>query len=157
MYSSVIALLAIVPALAADNAFNAEYYADPWTGVCATGEMQTPIDLPVDCGSLPGVPRDLVTEVKMPVITAPVEKNVGSAIQVRPRPFQEHVPHHSSCSLMSPYKCSDTAIELPELSDRIYFLEIVMCSPSAVTIDRGVFASWCASPRDRHLAVISRY
>ena len=95
--TAAIALAALVPAaLAADNAFDAEYYANPWTGVCASGMMQTPIDLPADGGSLPGVPEDLVTNIQMPVITAPVTKNVGSAVQVRSCPLRVALPLSST-------------------------------------------------------------
>lgn len=90
MAASIIAVAALLPAalaapsgdLAVKNVFDPEYYAREWTGTCATGKMQTPIDLPV-AETLPGVPDDLVTDVKMPVVNAPVIKNVGSAMQVR--------------------------------------------------------------------------
>lgn len=80
-------LPAALAAEATPNPFNPEYYADAWAGVCATGKMQTPIDLPKDSGGIPGVPENLVSDIKFPVVSAPVTKNPGSSLQVSWDPF----------------------------------------------------------------------
>jgi hypothetical protein len=79
-----VVLSALVPStLAIEATFDPEFYANPWTGVCASGLLQTPIDLPADRASMATVPDELVTTIKMPVVNGPVIKDAGHAMQVR--------------------------------------------------------------------------
>jgi hypothetical protein len=79
-----IVLSALIPsAQAIEAAFNPEFYANPWTGVCATGLMQTPIDLPSNHSSMATVPAELVTTIQMPIVIDPVIKDTGHSMTVR--------------------------------------------------------------------------
>lgn len=69
------------PALAAKE-FDPEFYSNTWGGLCATGKLQTPIDLPARFDELPPVPEELVTTVRMPLVKNPDIVNKGSAIQI---------------------------------------------------------------------------
>lgn len=77
------ALLSLAsPALAAKE-FDPQFYSNSWGGTCATGKLQTPIDLPARFDNLPPVPDNLVTTIRMPLVKNPEIVNKGSAIQVR--------------------------------------------------------------------------
>jgi hypothetical protein len=78
-----ICLSALIRSALAIEAFDPEFYANPWSGVCAAGLLQTPIDLPSDHASMATVPDELVTTINMPVVNAPVTKDTGHAMQVR--------------------------------------------------------------------------
>nr|QBP05104.1 alpha carbonic anhydrase 1 [Ulva prolifera] len=71
----------IAPALAAEE-FDPQFYSNTWGGLCATGKLQTPIDLPARFDELPPVPENLVTTVRMPLVKNPEIVNKGSAIQI---------------------------------------------------------------------------
>jgi hypothetical protein len=92
-----IVLSALIPsAQAIEAAFDPEFYANPWTGVCAAGMMQTPIDLPTEHASMASVPDELVTTIRMPVVNDPIIKDTGHAMQVRCVAVLSPVP---ACSL----------------------------------------------------------
>lgn len=69
------------PAFAAKE-FDPQFYSNSWGGTCATGKLQTPIDLPARFDTLPPVPDNLVTEIRMPLVKNPEIVNKGSAIQI---------------------------------------------------------------------------
>lgn len=88
------AILSLVaPAFAAEE-FDPQFYSNTWGGLCATGKLQTPIDLPARFDELPPVPENLVTTVRMPLVKNPEIVNKGSAIQVR---LRAAVQHSSAC------------------------------------------------------------
>lgn len=71
-------------AMAAEE-FDPAFYANPgaWEGICASGRMQSPINLPGEYDQLPSVRPDLVTKVRMPVVHEPIIINEGHAVKVR--------------------------------------------------------------------------
>ena len=76
-------LATVRPAAAAEQ-FDPTFYADPstWGGICSTGGMQSPINLPARYEELPAVPLDMVTMMRMPLVKEPRIVNEGHAIQV---------------------------------------------------------------------------
>lgn len=100
-------LLSCIASCLAAKEYNPAFYVDEWDGVCATGKMQTPIDLPARYDELPAVPLDLVTDIKMPLVKHPEIINKGSAIQVRP----DHLHWAFNCQLQycDVYTCTAVA------------------------------------------------
>jgi hypothetical protein len=78
-----IVLSALIRSAQAIEAFDPEFYANPWSGVCAAGMMQTPIDLPSDHASMATVPDELVTTINMPVVNDPITRDTGHSMKVR--------------------------------------------------------------------------
>lgn len=72
--------------------FDPQFYSSTWGGTCATGKLQTPIDLVARYDTLPDVPADLVTTINMPLVQNPKIVNKGSAIQVRSLPLTREQP-----------------------------------------------------------------
>eukprot|EP00892_Ulva_mutabilis_P000744 jgi/Ulvmu1/10670/UM066_0054.1 len=76
------ALLSFVGRTLAAAEFDPQFYSSTWGGLCATGRMQTPIDLVARYDTLPQVPEELITQVRMPLVKNPKIVNKGSAIQI---------------------------------------------------------------------------
>lgn len=77
-----LALSTLVSSASAGGGWDNEYYANPWSDVCATGQLQTPINLNADYNSLPPVPDTRITDFKMPMVKGAQILNVASTIQV---------------------------------------------------------------------------
>lgn len=67
--------------LGAVGEWNPEFYADFWPGVCATGEAQSPLNLPGDQNLMP-LPDALQTTWGMPTVQEPIITHTGHAVQV---------------------------------------------------------------------------
>jgi hypothetical protein len=123
-----VALSALVSTASAAGGWDPEYYANPWTGVCVTGTMQTPIDLKADYRQLPAVPDELVTDIKMPMVKNAVVKNVASAMQVFILLFRAVV---TRCTCTVPPRLAGcTCLEL--LLDTAMCTLVLLCVRSAV-------------------------
>ena len=80
----VLHMASILPSALATEDLDPAFYANPaeWGGVCSSGSMQSPINLPARYDELPAVPANLVATVRMPNVAAPKILNQGHAIQV---------------------------------------------------------------------------
>ena len=85
----VLHMASVLPSAWGAEDLDAAFYANPaeWGGICSSGSMQSPINLPARYHELPAVPADLVTTVRMPSVAEPKILNQGHAIQV----------HQSNC------------------------------------------------------------
>lgn len=73
--------LVLACAVHAQDKLKPDYYTDDWTGTCASGKKQSPINIVP--GSTKPLPAELVSNFAMPIAEGVVAKTAGNVAQVR--------------------------------------------------------------------------